>query len=213
MEILMAVDFDFLRHRLGLTSGAGNTSLALLRQRLERAESELESARAAMRSAAAAAGIERAGLFSGSAFISRETGERWADEARREGEKAHRILVDHLLMAQGKDPDVERARIKAEMPARAAAIKADLDRWHAEMTAAGFFDAVEAKDYARAGQILATHYAGVGKGQAIVRAAARARMSADAAGEVPPPPKGSLAARIIAAGARRRTPTGGHQDD
>jgi hypothetical protein len=75
LEIQMAIDFDFLRHRLGLTSTGGNTSLALQQQRFDRAEAELEAARAAMRSAADAAGIERSGLFAGSTFIKRSTGD------------------------------------------------------------------------------------------------------------------------------------------
>jgi hypothetical protein len=78
-------DFDFLRTRLGLTSGP---SLDLLRQRVAKAEADLETARAAMRAAADAAGIERDSLFSGSRYVLRTSGERWAREARIEGEHA-----------------------------------------------------------------------------------------------------------------------------
>jgi hypothetical protein len=184
----------------------GGTSLAAALQRVDAAEQALADARSQAKAAARRENKPVASLFSDSRFILRASGEKWADAARREGETTvMRIHTDAMFHARGLDPEVERARLKAEMPARSAAIQADLDRWHAAMTKAGLFDAVKEKDYARAGEILAAHYAEVpSKGQAIVRAAARARMSADAAGEVPAPEKGSLASRIIDAGRRRR---------
>jgi hypothetical protein len=178
LEILMAIDYDFLRHRLGLTSGGGDTSLALLRQRLERAESELEAARAAMRSAADSAGIKRAGLFSGSAFISRETGEKWADAARNEGWRAGAtFFADAVESLRNPDPDDPMYHLALRLNRTGVP---PLEEMLAAVTGEG------------------------GKGGAILAAGRRARMSADAAGEVPEPEKGSLASRIIEAGRKRR---------
>jgi hypothetical protein len=69
------MDADNLRARLGLMPAP---SLELVRQRMVKAEAELEAARNAMRKAADAAGIKRGGLFEGSRFIERTSGERWA---------------------------------------------------------------------------------------------------------------------------------------
>jgi hypothetical protein len=63
------------------------------------------------------------------------------------------------------------------------------------------FAAIEAKDYEKAAEIFRAE-SGKGTGKAIVRAATRARMSADAAGEVPEPT--GFAAKVILAGKRRR---------
>jgi len=223
----MAIDFDFLRHRLGLTSTGGNTSLALQQQRFDRAEAELEAARAAMRSAADAAGIERGGLFAGSTFIKRSTGDAWHEAGIKEG---RREVLDAQLRVAGLDPDQVRADIKARLPAQRAAADARHARWTTLMREAGWHAAVEAGDHARAGRIMVemhdtlteadahvvprevvermerNHVAATGKvtGKAILAAGRRARMSADAAGEVPEPKRGSFASRVIEAGKRRR---------
>jgi hypothetical protein len=78
-------------------------------------------------------------------------------------------------------------------------------RWE-QMRAAGYFEAVAAKNHETAAEIYreANPELFQSKGEAIVRAGRRARMSADAAGEVPDPEKGSVAAGIILAGKRRR---------
>jgi hypothetical protein len=217
------MDVEFLRRRLGLTSGGA--SLALLRQRLERAEAELEAARAAMRSAADAAGIERTGLFSESEFIPRSTGDSWFEAGKREGA---REITDCMLRARGLDPEEERAKVAASIKRDRKAAEARSARWDALMRDAGWHDAVDAGDHARAGRIMfemhdvltqadahvmprhvvermeREHPTGKTKADQILRAGRRARMSADEAGEIAQPDKGSLAAQIIRAGQRRR---------
>ena len=173
----MAVDFDFLRHRLGLTSGGGNTSLALLQQRFDRAEAELEAARAAMRSAADSAGIKRAGLFSGSAFISRETGEKWADEARNEGWRAGAtFFADAVESLRNPDPADPMYHLALRLNRTGLPPLEDMRA-------------------AVSGEV-------PDKAAAILAAARRAKSSGDT--ERPLPEKGSLAAQIIASGRKRR---------
>ncbi len=95
---------DRLRVKLGLINAP---SLELLRQRMAKAEDALEAARAAMRAAADAAGIARGGLFEGSKFVLRTSGERWANEARAEGHReGHEWLAGKLEAA--RDPNRER---------------------------------------------------------------------------------------------------------
>jgi hypothetical protein len=214
------MDVDYLRRRLGLTSG-GTASLALLRQRFDRAEAELEAARAAMRSAADAAGIERAGLFGESEFIPRSTGDAWHEAGKREGV---RDFTDCMFRARGLDPEKERADIAASIKRDRKAAEARSARWDAMMRAAGWHAAVASGDHKRAGQImLEMHDAltqadahvvprhvvermererpgGKTKAEQILRAGARARMSGS--DEVPPPT--GLAAQIVAAGRKRR---------
>jgi hypothetical protein len=216
----MAIDFDFLRHRLGLTSAAGNagnTSLALLQQRFDRAEDELSAARAAMRSAA---GVEISGLFSGSRFIKRTTGDTWHDAGIKEG---RREVLDAQLRVAGLDPEKVRADIEARLPAQRAASEARHARWTALMREAGWHAAVEAGDHARAGRImLEMHdalteadahvvprevvermerdHGGKVTGGRIVRAARTARMGG------PPAPAsgaGTFADRVLAAARKR----------
>jgi hypothetical protein len=66
-------------------NGANTNSLDLALARCAAAEENLESARASARAVAKAQGVKISGLFSESRFIRRESGERWADEARAEG--------------------------------------------------------------------------------------------------------------------------------
>jgi hypothetical protein len=118
------MDIDHLRRRLGLAP-SGNASLVLLRQRLQRAEVELESALAAMRSAADA-GIERSGLFSETTFVPRLTADSWHEAGQREG---RREVTDCWLRALGKDPAEERADIAASIKRDRKAAEARSARW------------------------------------------------------------------------------------
>jgi hypothetical protein len=220
---------DHLRRRLGLAAPSGNTSLALLRERFRRAESELSAARAAMRSAAASAGIERAGLFAGSTFIKRTTGDAWHEAGISEGRNE---VLDAQLRVAGLDPDQVRADIKARTKVDRAAADARHARWTALMRDAGWHAAVEAGDLQRAGRIMfemhdtltqldahavprevvermeRNHVAATGKVTAarVLAAGRRARM--DGSNERPLPPKDSLAAQVLAAGRKARRPTG-----
>jgi hypothetical protein len=201
LEIYM--DMDYLRRRLGLVpNGSGGASLALPRQRLERAEAELEAARAAMRSAADVAGIKRSGLFSGSAFVSRGTADDWYEAGLKEG---RREVTDALMEMRGLDPKVGRARRKTESEERRVLLKAETARWRSTMREAGFFDAVAEGDYRKAAAIYGAVHSEEkhsSKGAAILAAGARARMSGD--NERPLPEKGSFADLVIAAGRKRR---------
>ena len=218
----MSIDFEFLGRRLGLTSTGGNTSLSLPRERFRRAEAELASARQAMRSAAEASGVEISGLFAGSDFVRRSTADRWYNNGISEG---RREVLDAQIRASGEDPAKVRAEIEARVKVDRAAADARHARWTTLMREAGWHAAVEAGDHARAGRImLEMHdalteadahvvprevvermerdHGGRVTGGRIVRAAARARMSADRAGEVPEPT--GFAAAVIAAGRKRR---------
>ena len=88
------MDIDHLRRRLGLVPSGERASLALLRERLRRAESELEAARAAMRSGADAAGVERAGLFSDTRFVPRSTADNWHESGVAAG---RREVIDAMI--------------------------------------------------------------------------------------------------------------------
>jgi hypothetical protein len=186
----------------------GVPSLASALAQVERAEAALHAARALARAAAKRERVSVRGLFEDSKFILRATGERWCDTARSEGECAGmNRITDMIISAQGEDPAKVRAEIKARLERERPAREAADAKWQDTMRESGFLAAVADKDYEKAAQIyrqISPERFGISKGQAIVRAAARARMSADAAGEVPEPEKGSLAAQIVRAGARRR---------
>ena len=196
------MDIDHLRRRLGLVPSGERASLALLRERFRRAESELEAARAAMRSAAAAAGIERAGLFSGSKFIRRETGEAWASTARIEGEKAMGDIFRRNIDAESRDSNspfhhlAKRLKKIQNWPEFAEKMRAAMNDPRCERARS----LAEAGDHEGALTIYMEVFQ-KNKGAEIVAAGVRRRMGGP---EVPPPEKGTLAAQIVQAGQRRR---------
>jgi hypothetical protein len=210
----------------GSVPSIGTPSLASALAAFERAEAVLESARATARAAARREGVSVAGLFEGSSFIRRSTGERWADTARNEGWSAgHRFLSDALSRSVSTEALDEKSpfrhlakRLKQirpeDWPEHVAKMRAVMNsagpRWE-RMRAAGYFEAIEAEDHERAAEIYREanpELFAQSKGEAILAAGRRARMSADAAGEVPEPKKGTLAAQILAAGRKARRPTG-----
>jgi hypothetical protein len=68
------------------SNGATQMSgLELARARVLKCETDLSAAREAMRVAAKQAGVSLANLFGDCSFTKRETGERWASEAREAG--------------------------------------------------------------------------------------------------------------------------------
>jgi len=166
----------------GALPSFGGTSLASALAGVERAEAALAAARALAKSAARREGVAVRGLFEDSRFILRETGERWTDQARREGE---RTMADIFTRSVDMDATDENSRFRH----LAKRLKQIQPRdWPGHV----------AKMHA----VLAGDYAPENKGEAILAAGRRARMSADANGEVPEP--GGLAKKIIDAGRRRR---------
>jgi hypothetical protein len=209
----------------------GVPSLAAALVAVTRVEDALEAARRQAKAAARREGRSVKNLFSEACFVARASAERWCDQAREEGRTAGMSFqLDMMLQAQGLDPKEERARAQASIEKSSAAAAARHERWTAIMRKAGWHDAVEAGDHERAGRIMFEMHdelvrqdahvlpratiermardrvAATGKatGAAIVAAGKRARMSADAAGEVPEPAKGSFAAQVIEAGRKRR---------
>jgi hypothetical protein len=209
----------------------GTPTLSAALAAVSRIEDALQAARSQAKAAARREGKSVRHLFDGHPFVARSSAEGWVDRARQEGRTAGmRFLLDTILEAQGLDPKEERKRAQASIEQSGAAAKVREGRWNALMKQAGFFEAVEAGDHERAGRIMFEMHdtltaadahvlpraaierrerdrvAATGKatGAAIVAAGRRARMSADAAGEVRDPQKGSLAAAIIAAGKKRR---------
>jgi hypothetical protein len=218
-----------LSFRNGASVPSIGGSLASALAAVERAEAQLDAARSQAKAAAKREGKSVRNLFADGAFVARSSAEKWVDAARREGEhEGHRQAVDAMLTAQGLDPAEERARIAASSKKERAAREARDARWNAIMADAGFFEATARGDHERAGRIMfemhdellrqdahvlpratiermeRNRVAGTGKatGAAIVAAGKRARMSADAAGELPKPT--GLAAQIVRAGQRRR---------
>jgi hypothetical protein len=190
-------------------NGAGG-SLSLALERVAVAEKNLQAAREAARAAARHAGVDLVGLFSEGAFIARATGERWRDEARREGEKVMADIFTRNLDVDAADENSPFQHLAKRLKRHGALQEQqqtpeDLARWHAKMEAAGAFVAMRAGNVEEAARICAElHREGVGKskGEQILAAGARARMSGDT--ERPLPPKDSLAAQVIRAGQRRR---------
>jgi hypothetical protein len=224
-----------MRERASASSVSGNgagggVSFAL--ERVAIAEKNLHAAREAARVAARHAGVDLVGLFSEGAFVARSTAERWSDDRYQAGKlDGVREMNDCMFRARGLDPKEERAKIDASIERERVARQARGARWNAIMTDAGWFDAVEAKDFELAGRIMAEmhdtltrHDAHVvprhvverterehgGKvkatSEAILRAAARARSSGS--DERPEPDSNSLAGRILEAGRKARRPTG-----
>jgi hypothetical protein len=192
----------------------GTTSLAAALAGVERAEQALAAARALARAAAKREGRSGRGLFEDSQFILRATGEKWTDQARREGENAMAAIFCRNLDTESADENSpfhhlakRLKKIRAEdWPEHVAKMRAFMDsaepRWE-RMRAAGYDAAIEAEDFEKAAAIYREANPELfGKGAAIVRAAARARMSTDAT--APEPEKGSFAARVAAAGRKAR---------
>jgi hypothetical protein len=164
-------------------NGAGG-SVSFALERVAVAEKNLQAAREAARAAARKAGVDLAGLFSESAFIARATGERWRDAGRREGEKVMSDIFCRSLDAESRDE------------------KSPFQHLAKRLKRSGLPPLAET--------IAAVTGEG-GKGAAILAAAKRAK--SDGSGERPMPAPDSVAGRILAAGARARTPTGNHGND
>jgi hypothetical protein len=179
---------DRLRVKLGLVNAP---SLGLLRERLSRAEVELESARNAMRKAADAGGIARAGLFAGTRFIERTSGERWANEARAEGRReGHEWLATALENARRPDRD-RPFRIAGEALARAHR---------------------EGREFGSLRRDAGDPVNEVDAIQARIRKSREVDLSSNALINAPTT-SAELAAGIHEAAAKARTPTGAHRDD
>ena len=206
----------FPRNGGSVPSIGGTVTLASALARVEAAEQALEAARAQAKAAARREGRSVSGLFAEGRFVSRATAEKWTDEARREGERAMANILSRSVSMESMD---ERSpfrhlakRLKQirpdDWPEHVAKMRAVMNsagpRWE-QMRAAGYFEAVEAEDYDKAAAIYREFNPDLfaqSKGEAILAAGRRARMSADACGEVPEPT--GFAAKVIAAGKRRR---------
>jgi hypothetical protein len=81
-----------------------NDSLKILLNAVTAAETRLEEARANVRAAAKKLGISRDGLFGDCVFIYRSTGERWADDARREGHSAGCAVMARVIESVNRPP-------------------------------------------------------------------------------------------------------------
>lgn len=159
-------------------------------------ETLLEAARNDARSAARRSGVKLSGLFSKSSFIRRETGERWADEAREEGaEERTRVIADGLQAGRNPDPSFAPAREWAAevLRRRRAAGIADDDK----LTVDQYFALMDGKFVAADDDVEAAAKA---KADAIIKAAAKR----DAGGTVPFEKPSPAAQKILNAGAKRR---------
>jgi hypothetical protein len=179
------------RNGASVPSFGGTPTLASALAGVERAEAQLEAARAQAKAAARREGRGVSGLFAEGRFVSRATAEKWTDEARNEGWRAgHNFLSDVLSRAsRPPDPADPFYHIAKRLTREGNRSLDEMLRYWARLDAAGFADATRAGDYEKAAQICIAvqreHETGKVTGAAITRAAARARMSADAAGEVP----------------------------
>jgi hypothetical protein len=216
-----------LRSRASVPSFGGNgagDSVNLALQRVAVAERNLQAAREGARSAARQAGVDLVGLFSEGAFIARATGERWRDEGfeagRRKGEKVMADIFGRTVATDARDPNSKFHHLAKRLqkirpedwPDHVAKMRGYMNsagpRWE-RMREAGYFDAVEAGDHEKAAEIYRAanpELSAQSKGEAILAAGRRARMSGDAAGEIPEPQ--GLAKQIIEAGKKARRPTG-----
>jgi hypothetical protein len=88
-----------------IPSIGGVPSLQAALAGVQRAEQALAAARALARSAAKREGKGVRGLFEGSQFILRATGERWCDQSRSAGEKAMVDIFARTLDMDAADPD------------------------------------------------------------------------------------------------------------
>jgi hypothetical protein len=181
----------------------GTTSLASALAAVERAEAALAAARNLAKAVAKREGQSVRGLFENSRFVLRETAERWTDTARREGEKNMAAIFTRDLDTESADENSPFRHLAKRLKKMSSADWADhVARMHAARTNPRNEQAralVEAGEHDAAAVIYAEIFQGT-KADRIVRAGARARMSADA--EVPEP--GGLAKKIIDAGRRRR---------
>jgi hypothetical protein len=197
-----------------LPSLGGGTSLAAALARVDAAEQALADARSQAKAAARRENKPVASLFGESRFILRASGEKWANEARRAGEKVMADIFTRNLDVDAADDNSPFQHLAKRLKREGAPKPDEMRRHWAALDAAGFLTAARAGDYEEAARIVAEvnkGWAGQSKGEQILAAGRRARMSGDT--ERPLPAKGTLAARILAAGARAKTPTGGHKDD
>lgn len=178
------MDAEQLRARLGLINAP---SLELLRQRMVKAEADLEAARDAMRKAADAAGIKRGGLFVGSKFVERTAGERWAAEARAAGHLAGSEWLATALEKAGR-PDGPFAHITRAMLRRGV---------DGRDTGRGMADAPVDPVEARQQEILASRRTDLSPNKLIGA----------------PTTSAELVSAIHAAAAKARSATGSHKDD
>jgi hypothetical protein len=162
----------------------GAVSLASALAAVERAEAALAAARALARSAAKREGVAVRGLFEDSRFMLRETGERWCDQARAEGEKVMASILSRSVSVEAADENSPFHHLAKRLMQPGAL---------------------------RAQQAEAAVPESHNLADAILKAAARAKT--DGNGERPLPALDTVAGRILAAGTRARTPTGGHKDD
>jgi len=186
----------------------GVPTLASALVAVDRAEQALEAARAQAKAAAKREGKSIRNLFADGAFVARSSAEKWCDEARRDGWKAgHNFLSDALNRAnRPPDPADPFYHLAMRLQREGNRSVDEMRRYWARLDAAGFTDATRRGDFEGAAQICIAvqreEESGRATGGRIVRAAARARMSADRAGEVPEPT--GFAAAVIAAGKKRR---------
>jgi hypothetical protein len=181
----------------------GTPSLAAALVAVDRAEQALEAARSQAKAAARREGRGVKNLFSEGRFVARSSAEAWCATSRAEGRAE---VLDAMCEARGLDPKKERARHKAKSEAFGVAWDAHVAEFQATLKAAGYHAALDRGDHVKAAAIFlaACPEFQQSKAEAIVAAGKRARMSASDAGEVLDPEKGSFAARVIAAGRRRR---------
>jgi hypothetical protein len=166
---------------------AGTLSLSAALAEVDRAEQALEAARSAAKAAARREGRGIKNIFSEGRFVARASAERWCDTARLEGRLAGmQELADRLHAAAQNNAPI----VKVDRDA--------VDVWHERMVAAGVHEALASGDPYEAAALAAS----VVRGEAIVRAGRKARMSVDPSEAEPP--KGSLAEQIILAGKKRR---------
>jgi hypothetical protein len=192
----------------------GSMTLGAALARVDAAEQALADARSAAKAAARRENKPVASLFGDSRFILRASGEKWADEARRAGEKVMADIFTRNLDVDAADDNSPFQHLAKRLKREGAPKPDEMRRHWAALDAAGFLTAARAGDYEEAARIVAEvnkGWAGQSKGEQILAAGKRARMSADAAGEVPEPE--GLSAKIVAAGKRARTPTGSHEND
>jgi hypothetical protein len=160
----------------------GGMSLAAALVGVEQAGQALQAARSAAKAAARREGRSIKNLFSDGRFVSRASAERWCEQVRNEGASKLGEAILRVFNDDGARP---------AKPGR-------LSAWRAKFAGSGFLEALAVGDYEEAAAICSQ----ASKADQILRAGKRARMSADAAGEVPQPT--GLAEKIIEAGKRRR---------
>jgi hypothetical protein len=152
--------------RAAMVKGNGNgahgalrdTTMLFSRQRVAKAEAELEAAREAMRNAADKAGIPRANLFSESLFVARSSAEKWTDEAaarsHAEGKQAaYEEVTRAFCHMRGVSYEREMKLIRAGIANREVEDK----RWRVKMEKRGFFAAIDDGDFELAAKFILKH--------------------------------------------------------